>query len=415
MKFPNIIIKKEKFDFLLNNSFNARVIEQTDLPLLSNQDIKNARVNIDHDSILIPPEIYLKYMFIRRHDRSEYSYYCTASKEDVSDDDQLVTDLRENLTFVNGLKEFLSDFIILIKSPDFHRLAEGAPGCFDPRSVHEYELLVRSLSLLSSIGDQYLQYGYLDHEFMASAYLLFRELHSEKMFKPVPYFSFDKPELKISAYDPVTVTYEGKEDSQDQCLDDLRKNQVGCQVSFYIVKYDTQLALSILDYISRNNRQLRKCAVCGKPFIVSKYRKKYCSEECRNNVEVKVKQNLPTRKDHRREENYRQRFYKAYDRAHTQNNLAEFDLEKLNIPEPEQRGTSVQQQKLSKKREYIINTLDSCCNKRYNRKGFHQAIHELISYQQMRRDWGFISQKEYEDWLDNSKIYNNSGRKPSKK
>lgn len=414
MKFPSIIIRKEECNLLMNNDFHTSVVEQVDLPLLSSQDLNDAEVNLFHDSILMPPEMYLKYIFLKRHDRSEYSYYCTSSEENISDDDQLIEDLKESLTFANELKEFLSDFIILMKSPGFHRLAESAPDCLDPEGVHEYERLVGSISLVNSISDKYLQYGYLDHQFMTAVYLQFRELHGKNTFIPVPYFTFDNPEIQISALNPLTVAYKGKGHNQSQFLDDIYNDQVGCRISFYRIQYDTQPALSILDYLSRNSRHTKRCPVCGRQFIVSKYRKKYCSEECRNNIELKTKQNFPTQKNRRREINYRQRFNKAYDRFHAQSSLADFDLKKLNIPEPEQRGTSAQRQELSKKRRYIVNTLDSCC-KRYNRKGFHQAINELISYQQLRRDWGFISRKEYEDWLDNSKISSNLGRKPLKK
>lgn len=52
-------------------------------------------------------------------------------------------------------------------------------------------------------------------------------------------------------------------------------------------------------------------------------------------------------------------------------------------------------------REEICNTLDACCN-RYNMKQFNRALNELISYQEKRLHWGFITQKEFDDWLTTS-------------
>jgi hypothetical protein len=396
MKFPSILIKRRDYRELFLASFNVRIMNSLEPQMLSLQDIKDGKVRIHDD--MIPLKAFLEYLFIKRHNTSIYLYKVDSSKEHPFDENMMMKELAEGIESLNSLNEYIKAFVIFLNN---YISKHNGPLLkpLDWKELHEYEALTDVIDVILNIADKYFNDGYLDYYILSSIYFLFERMHFEKMFNPDPHYVLDDPNLKISSTRPLTVTYEGKKHNLDQYVHKLYSTQVGRKVSYYRVQYDTQLVLSILDYLCQNKRHLHRCVVCGNPFIVSKHRKKFCSEQCKQDKHNKDSRDF---RENNETNKFKQRFANAYRRYHEQKKLSDFDLGKLNIPPaPEHRGTPYQQRSLTSMREEICNTLEACCN-RYNMKQFNRALNKLISYQEKRLHWGVITQKEFDDWLTTS-------------
>ena len=379
--------------------FDNKDMRRLEPEMFSIQDIKDEKVRIYDDTIPTSPKVFLKYVFLKRHNTSRYLYRVDSSKEYPFDENMMMKELADGLELLENLKEYIMFFVDFLKKYNFSELNMPVSKHLDWEELREYEALVDIIDVILSIADQYMKDGYLDYYILSTAYLLLERMHFEKMFNPDPHYVLDDPDLKIVTTRPLTVTYEGKEHNLDQYFHKLYITKVGRRVSYYRVQYDTQLVLSILDYLCQSRLHLHRCVVCGNPFIVSKHRKKFCSEQCKQDKHNKDSRNF---RENNETNKFKQRFTNAYRRYHDKKKLSDVDLGKLNIPAaPGHHGTPYQQRSLTSMREEICNTLDACCN-RYNMKQFNRALNELISYQEKRLHWGFITQKEFDDWLTTS-------------
>lgn len=408
MKFPSILCEYTYARAAVMNSAGNKLLDILHLDVVSIDDVKNGNIVIPPNAVPVPPRIFLKALFYARFHR--HAYFLTGRLSSGGKSEKFQEKMFDlTLKFQQDLEDYLSGFLTFLESTDVSQYETGSITKKYWKNIQGYRYLIHSLRIIDITAEEFMSFGYLKDETLDDIFQAIGDLHCREMFDPRPRYKYDKPETKISAQDHVTVEYGGKEYKLEDYIREVCNNQVGRVLSGYIVQYDTQWLPSILYNVARNHRKLRRCANCGKPFIVTESRRKYCSQTCQKNENIKLLQNKKSRQTRKHEQNYRQRFYKAYDRCHARNKLSDFDLEWLNIPGPEYHGDPDKMRKPNKTRAHADHTLVNCL-RRYNKDGFHTAINELIEFQDIRRAYGLISDDEYIDWLDNSRIYSKSKR-----
>jgi endogenous inhibitor of DNA gyrase (YacG/DUF329 family) len=408
MKFPSILCEYTYAHAVVMNSAADKYLDMLHLDMVSIDDLKNGNIVIPPHAVPVPPRAFLKKLFYARFHRHALILNGRLSDDSKSEEFQEKM-FQSALKFQRGLEEYLSGFLAFLGSIDVSQYETDSVAELYWKNIQGYRNLIHSLHIVDTTAEEFMSFGYLKDETLDDIFQLVRDLHCEEYFKLRPRYKYDKPEMKIFKQDSVTVEYGGKEYNLEDYVREVCNNQVGRILTGYIVRYDTQWIPSILYNVTRNHRKLRRCANCGKPFIVSASRRKYCSQTCQKNENIKLAQNKKSRQTRSHEQNYRQRFYKAYDRCHAKNKLSNFDLDCMNIPGPEYHGDPDKMRGPNKMRAHADHTLVNCL-KRYNKDGFRKAINELIEFQNIRRAFGLISENEYIDWLDNSKIYSKSKR-----
>ncbi|MCI1308031.1 MAG: hypothetical protein LKG42_08440 [Eubacterium sp.] len=408
MKFPSILCEYTYAHAAIMNSAGNNLLDMLHLEMISINDVENGNISIPPNAVPVPPRILLKALFyVRFH---HHVLILNGRLSDGNKSEEIQEKIFESsLKFQKDLEHYLSSFLEFLGSIDISQYETDSITKKYWKNIDGYRNLIHSLRIIDITTEEFMNFGNLRVETLDDIFQTIGDLDCKEMFDPRPRYAYDKPETKISAQDHVTVEYGGKEYDLADYIREVCNNQVGRVLSGYIVQYDTQWIPSILYNVTRNHRKLRRCANCGKPFIASESRRKYCSEACRKNIDIKLQQNKKSRQVRKHEQNYRQRFYKAYDRCHAKNKLSNFDLDCMNIPGPEYHGDPDKMRGPNKMRAHADHTLVNCL-KRYNKDGFRKAINELIEFQNIRRAFGLISENEYIDWLDNSKIYSKSKR-----
>jgi hypothetical protein len=403
MKFPSILCEYTYARAVFMNSAADKVLDMLHLDMVSIDDVNNGNIAIPPHAVPVPPHAFLKKLFYARFHK--HTYFLNGRISAGSKVEKIQEKIFElSLKFQKDLEEYLSGFLDFLGGIDVSQYQTDAKKTMLWKNLNRYRNLIHSLRIIDTTADEYMNFGNLGRETLDDIFQFIDILHCSELFNPCPRYIYDKLAMKISTQDCLTVDYGGKEYSLEEYIREVCNNQVGRVLTGYIVQYDTQWIPTILYNVTRNHRKLRRCANCGKPFIISESRRKYCSIACRKNIDIKLQQNRKSRQVRKHEQNYRQRFYKAYDRCHAKNKLSDFDLDCMNIPGPEYHGDPDKMRKPNKMRAHADHTLTNCL-KRYNKEGFRQAVNELIEFQNVRRAYGLISDDEYIDWLDNSKIY----------